>query len=187
MKTIFILLLFTSQLFSQQKIDSIINVSTRNLEIKGISEFFYFAKYCNGGVKILTKDRIDCTIEDGNVYLFWKERNKSFIRKLGLCNNTNIKIKNTVLNFYIKNLNYIKTEKVKRYQTSQNFFSTTDHTCFKKFYIYENSVSSKNEFIEYNTETDQNNPNINYISNNNLKIVMLAKLCEKIILQKKLY
>ncbi len=191
MKTIqLILLFFASQLFAQQSIDSIINLKTLDLQLNGINHFFYFETYCNGGIKMLKLNEKDCSVENSNIYVFWRNNDKDFLQKVSNCTNPVIEISNKIIDFYSSNINTFVKENVERYKTSQDsivankkysFVKMTVHSCFINFHFYINSVFMEKKFDEFDLTNEKKDPNINYKLNKKLKLVELAKMCEKII------
>ena len=73
---ILILLLFSSPIFAQSKIDSIIENKTQELKSIGIKNYFFYNTYCIGSKRLIKIDEIDCSIEGAFIYLFWQEENK---------------------------------------------------------------------------------------------------------------
>ena len=180
MKNLFLtFFLYSTQIFAQTTIDSIISIQTEQLKINKIKTFFYFETYCTGGVKLEELGEIDCSVEDSNIYLFWKVNNQCFLKKVSICATDEIKISNHIFDFYMVNLDQMKNENVKFYQTGENSFNTVSHSCFSKFHFYNNEVLIQKIINEYNL-TGQHD-NLNYEFNNNLRLVILAKLCKKTI------
>jgi hypothetical protein len=175
---ILILLLFSSPIFAQSKVDSIIENKTQELKSIGIKNYFFYNTYCIGSKRLIKIDEIDCSIEGAFIYLFWQEENKSYIQSLGICNNK-IEISNNIFDFFLDNYSKIKDEKVEPYQTDKNSIIGISHSCFKKFIYYDETKEVIVKFDEFNLTTEIECPNINYEINNNLNVVLLSKLCDK--------
>ena len=188
-----IFLFFTSYLFSQESIDSIVIRKTNELESSGIKNYFYFETYCVGSIRIHKPFEIDCSIDDSKIYVFWRNKNDNFVQQLSDCKTSKVEIPNEILDFYLVNKSRIQTQKVEKYKIRKDsiangkkysFVKDVSHSCFSRFHFYNSQLYLKNVIDEFDLTNEDNEPNINYQSNNKLKIVELAKLCENILKQK---
>jgi hypothetical protein len=185
-----IFFLFATQIFAQESIDSIIKTKTKELRLDQIKDFFYFENYCIGSIKIVDTNKIDCSLDHSNLYVFWKKDNKSYVEKIDQCENPKIEIDNKILDFYFKNVTVIKNENVEIYAIGVDSIiknkrykhvKMVSHSCYTEFYFYVNSMLVQKKFDEFNLTTEREEPNINYKQNNELKLVQLGKLCDEII------
>jgi hypothetical protein len=195
MKILILILFITSQIFAQQSIDSIIYYKTNKLKFEGIEDFFYFETYCNGGTKIVKLHEEDCSIENSNIYIFWRNKNKDFLQQVSNCEKPVYEISNKVIDFYTSNINKFELENVKRYEVrpdsivankKYSFLKMVNHSCFKNLHFYFNSTLVKKSFDEFDLTNDKKDSNINYQFNKSLKLVILAEMCEKTIKKRRL-
>jgi len=190
MKIVLILFLLSAQIFAQQSVDSIIESKTKELNSYGVKDFFYFESYCIGGFKIVDGTKIDCSLNNSNLYVFWKKDNKNFVEKIDKCVNPKIEIEDKIFNFYLKNINQIKDESVEKYTIREDSIvgnmkysrvKMVSHSCHSKFHFYVNATLIEKRFDKFNLTTEEVDPNLNYNRNNNLKLVELGKLCDEVI------
>ena len=182
MKTLILaFLLFSISLFAQSNSDSIVSDKTKDLKAKGVKDFFYFETYCNGNFKLIKEGEVSCDGES-EIYVFSNEANKSFLQKVNSCENKKIEIPDNILNYYINHFDEIRNEVVRNYQIDKESTKFASHSCFKKFAFYFNStINITKDFDELDLTTETDEPNINFKSNNSLKLVKLTRLCEKVI------
>lgn len=182
-------LLFVTQFYAQS-IDSIIEKRSENFALSGIKDFFYYERYCVGTVKITEKNVIDCSLQLSNLYVFWKENEKSFFQEINLCESPKIMITNKITEFYLKKSDVIQKENVQRYKTGKDsivgnkiytHIRMSPHGCHSKIYFYDNSDLIEKYICELDLTNETKQQNINFKFNNNLKMVQLAKYCDEII------
>ena len=185
-KKLLFFILFTNFLSAQQtEVDSIISKEVKQLKENGIDKFFFLQKFCVGCDEIITANKVECELKYYQLYLFWQENNKSYFRKIEKCNSKKIKISGNFINkFYIKNIDIIKNENVKEYQTGKDEYIMVDHSSFSKLYFFIDGNLITKQIDYFNLES-QETPNINYEYNNSLKLVKLNRECSKIIRENK--
>jgi hypothetical protein len=182
MKKIILFLLFSINLISAQgtDIDSLISNQIKHLTENKISEFFIVEKFCIGCIA----NESDCDYGNTYLYVFWKDKNESYFRKLDKCNSPQTRISDEIINNYILNINKIEKESVKDYQIGKDDYAIVDHSTVSKFYFRFNGNIIIKEFDYYNLTTENLSPNINYEYNNSLELIKLSKACDKVISKK---
>lgn len=119
-------------------------------------------------------------------YVFWKENNKIYLQKLDNLNKYKpIEIEDFELFTMIdRNLTTIKTEKVLEYQIREGFRKVTLYSypiCKSKLYFQSDKDLLIKEFDQNHlVETgysDGRNKNLNYKSNNKLKMIEIFNIC----------
>ena len=182
MKKIILLFLFFTNLILAQKteIDSIVSKQITVMAENKINEFFIIEKYCDGCI-LHTKKEQKCNYKDSDLYLFWKEENKSYFRKIIKCNNVKIEISDEIFIGYDAKIDKIKSENVKAYQVNKNTFGGCNNTTYSKYYFIINGKLEVKIFDYYALTTLSEMPNINYDYNNSLELVKLDNVCKKII------
>lgn len=184
----FILFLFLSSCATKKNIESKEKLEYR---FQNIYETFdarklnYIAvrKYCNRSFRINESNDKDCSncYPNYSMYIFWTENNKSYIQKFDDCSEFYIlEISKFNTNEFLDNYTVeLQTGKVKRYKVDKETFSTVSHSCFKNYIINDGKLKYENSFDIYDLTGE--NENLNYESNNNLKIVKLDKKLNEII------
>jgi hypothetical protein len=115
------------------------------------------------------------------IYVFWNEKNKSYIQKFDNCSEFNlIEIHNLNPSLFLKrNSKKMQTEKVRKYQIDENTINIVSHSCIKK-YILNDGKSKYEKIFDYYDLTGKNE-NINYNKNKKLKLIILDTKLEKMI------
>ncbi len=199
LKYIFIFLIIFSNLTfgqdSKDKTESYIKKFRKELKKKDVDDFFV-VKHIQYGVAKLSnlnvKDYCDKNQVHYRIYVFWKENNDYWLKVFDNCGGfTSIKLRNEkIVDFYVENLEKIKLDEVERYKLKPDsivngkkysFHSTQSHSPLRYFWFYKDSVKFKKFIDKYDLTTREQTPNINYEKNNNLALVKLNNLCEKII------
>ena len=184
-----ILLLFflfsTGIIIAQGKdIDSAISKELKYLKENKISKFFIIEKDCTGCIKLFKPNEPDCDYGTSNLYVFWKDENECYYRKIDKCNSLSIKITDEIFQNYELKINKIKNESVKAYKTAEDLHVTIDHPLFSRLYFILDGDLIVKQFDNFNLTNESFGPNINYEYNNSLELVKLIKACDKIILKK---
>jgi hypothetical protein len=197
--TLIILLLIFNLTFGQDKNDpteSLIAEFKSEMKKENTSDFFMVKHITYGSARIIDlKDPNSCN-ENGyyfTMYGFWNNGKDSYIKKFDNCGEFNsIKLSDSrTIDFYKKNVEMLKSEKVKSYQLTPDSLgkdglvyksiSSRTHQPLRYFWFFQDSTEFKNDFDKYNLETEEDKKNLNYESNNNLSIVKLNLICEEII------
>jgi hypothetical protein len=181
-KTITLLFLcFSSVTFAQKtEIDSVVSKEIAIMKARGISEFFFKEKFCDGCI-MHNRRKQKCNFKDSDLYVFWKEENNSYFRKLNKCDTVKVKLAAEILVDFDATLTIIKNESVKSYLLNKNTIRGCSHTTYSKYYFIINEILVTMIFDDYSLTTDSEQPNINFAYNNALELIKLDKVCEKII------
>lgn len=196
--TLLILLLIFNPTFGQDKNDpteSLIEKFKSEMKSENVSDFFMVKHITYGTAQIIDLNDPNNCNEKGYyfwMYGFWKNGNKTWIKKYDNCGGFNsVKLTNSkTIEFYRENLENLKKEEVEIYTVKPDsivngkkysFFSTRTHSPQRYFWFFQDSTEFKKHFDKYNLETEENNKNLNYKSNNSLSIVKLNSICEEII------
>ena len=192
------MLLIFNLTFGQEKTDpteSLISEFKSELNEQGISDFFVLKQITYGTANIFDLDDPNsCNPNEiyFTMYAFWKSGNNSYVKKFDNCGAFNsLELSDSKpTEFYQRNIENLKSDKVKPYQTSPariangsvyKSISSRTHQPQRYFWFYQQSKEFKNHFDKYNLTTEKENPNLNYKSNNELSIVKLNAICEEII------
>jgi len=197
--TLISLLLIFNLTFGQDKSDqteSLIAEFKLEMKKENISNFF-MVKHITYGYTILTHKKGDTTpcIPKGhyfNMYGFWKNGNNTWLKKYDNCGGFNaVKLTNSkATDFYKEAIEKLKKEEVEAYIIKRDsiingkkysFVSASNHSALRYFWFFQNSVEFTKKLDKYNLETEEDNRNLNYTSNNNLSIATLNLICEEII------
>ena len=185
---LFILILILSSCASKKSIERK-NISEYKLQ--NISESFdakklsYIGlkKYCDGGVRIEMPNEKDCKncYSENDIYIFWTKNNKSYVQKFDNCSEFNsVEIFDfKPMEFLKNNTTELQTDSVKRFQIDKDTYSTVSHSCFRNYILNDGQTKYKNEFDNYDLTGE--NKNLNYKSNNDLRIILLDKKLNEII------
>lgn len=186
MKKIILLFLFSINLISAQEIntDSIISKQIEILKENKIEEFFVLEKYCIGCVWISNPNGIECDFGTSHIYIFWKDKNESFYKKIDKCNSQKTKVSDKIFNNYLSKIDVIKKEEIKNYQTENGSNVSINHSTFSKFYFMVNGNLFTKSFDYFDLTSSENNPNINYEYNKSLELIKLNNECDKILINK---
>lgn len=200
---IFLIISFigNSQNLSDENLEKLVSNFTKNLAEKKIDTICIYESYCVGCeitfdiLNLNDKERKKlCKDELINqpVFVFWKEKGKTFITKINNCYEySSIEVNNDDFwEIYFVNINVIENEKIKNFEyeiykngkkiSSQIFKDHSDHQNFK--FIVNNKIVAKyfDNFKlkkENNTFTNTTLSNINYNHNNSL---ISKKIIEKL-------
>lgn len=158
---------------------------TKSLQDRGIHKYFYLNKYCLGRTEMFTlKDGSMC-ISKGTyyeVYIFWKEDQQTMVKKIDNCGMYfSLALEDdSIFNFFGENAEAIKNEVVQPYAVAnpENVpaQSSKIHPCHRLFQFHKKSKSYGQEYNLYDLTNESKYENINFESNNALKIVSLEKI-----------
>lgn len=185
--------------FGQEKNDpteSIITEFKTEMKKDNISDFF-IVKHITYGYNFQIYKKGDTTAckSNGynfNMYGFWKKGNDTWIKKYDNCGAFNsVKLSDSkAMDFYIKFFDEIKVEEVERYTIKKDtiidgikhsLHSSKSHSPLRYYWFYKDSTEFDKNFDKYNLTTKAENKNVFYVRNNDLAIVKLNSICEKII------
>ena len=158
------------------------NTTIKDLESKNLN-YIVFNKYSNGSIYLNTSQKDNCFQDSNNEFIvIWLENNISYIQKFNNCYQYNYTIiSNELIDYILKNLNEIETERVKRFSENNISIHILSHSTFKNLFFNINNKKFYNRFDEFDLKNFDDQLNINYNFNKNLKIVHLDKLIEKTI------
>lgn len=177
---------------SKSNIDSLITLVVKEKQMHHIRSFFFLKTTCVGSSYIVKKDTPACLEDNTEVYLFWKENERSYVQKIDNCGFYKpLNIKNAALNFFESNIDAVKQEKVQRYSIKKDSIAKdgkiwksvkmVSHSCFVHFQIYDNEEISYQEFDVLDLTTEEKDKNRHYEFNNALFIVRLNEMCRKVV------
>lgn len=180
----------------QEKLDSIVSEFTKDLKKNGIVKMGYTQHSCVGTRRSVKetkkKDYCNYDIIYYELYLFWQDRARTFIKKFDNCGGYNqLEIKDDFfLNYYSKYKDRIRSERIEPFQTiiingTDTLISTSliDHSCRRKIVFYDGQdtiikyINNFNLLSRFGLE-----PNINFETNSKLMIVEWDKQTSEIIL-----
>ncbi|NIK93215.1 hypothetical protein GZ212_13715 [Mangrovimonas sp. CR14] len=195
---IFLFLIFNLT-FGQEKDDpakSLIEEFKMEMNRENIKNFF-IVKHITYVSKFLIFNKEDSTACNPNGYFFnlygfWKNGNEAWIKKYDNCGGFNsIKLVDSKpVDFFIENIEELKKGEVEIYiikpdsmsnGKKYSYTSTRLHSPQRFFWFFSDSSEFQKNFDKYNLETEEDNKNLNYESNNNLSIAKLNSICEDII------
>jgi len=190
MKTVikFILALVLSSCASKKSIErkSIYEYKLQNIterfDAKKLS-YIGVEKYCIGGVRIEKTNKKDCLncYSKNEIYIFWSESHKTYVQKFDNCSEFNIvEISDfKPKEFLRKNTKELQTDKVKGYKIDEEISLASVHSCFRNFTINDGQIKYEKSFDVL--DLTGKNENLNYKTNNNLKLIELEKKLNGII------
>ena len=168
---IIILLLIFNLTFGQEKIDpteSLISEFKEELRGQNISDFFLIKRITYGTAYVFDLDDPNsCNSNEVyfTMYGFWKKGKDSYVKKFDNCGEFNsLKLSDSEpIDFYLKNIENLKLEKVKPYQTKPDSIanglvykgtSSKTHQPQRYFWFYNKMNEFKNHFDTYNLTTE---------------------------------
>src|SRR5690606_16756195 len=110
------------------------------------------------------------------IITIWKDGKDNYLKRYISANEFSVRTLSDdedLLNFVRVNINEIEAENVKPYELQNGSIMQVNHSCHYRFTINMNSKIIEKVYDNFDLETDQENPNINFISNNALKLVHL--------------
>ena len=173
---------------SAYELDSISKEFLGELKKKGITNIIYYTNYCIGCVR----ENKPCEYQRPfyNSYLIWKKKNKSFIKKFDNCGSYNkVKVTKDVMSFYESHKDTIKSEFIKDFKVksiegkdTSYLYIMVDHSGHSKIIMYD-VIDTIYHHIDYFNlaERSGDDLNVNYLYNQNLKLVELDLIIEKLI------
>jgi len=173
-------------------VDKMVSEFTKSLENRDIDEYFSLNKYCLGTTEMFKlKDGSMCVSKGTyyEVYIFWKEDGKAMIKKIDNCGMYfSLPLFNSeAIEFVDNNRNKLKEGVVKKYEVEnpENIpvKSSKVHSCFREFQFNNENNSFGQTYNLYDLTNESKFKNINFESNNKLKIVTLEKMLESLILE----
>jgi len=115
-----------------------------------------------------------------SVYLIWKDNDTEYIRLFDNCGSYYpIKTSNNnILNYAKENMETLKNDRVKFYQTDKNSVMGVSHSSYKEFLISVGNNEFYNYFDIFNLTSESEKPNLNYLYNQNLKLIKMNSMIE---------
>lgn len=194
-------LLFSTSVSGQTKenVDTLVDDFTTSLRKKGIIKIGFTNHFCVGSLidpkEARKKDYCNYEVIYYEVYVFWQDKGKTFLKKFDNCGPYNqIEIHDSIFfEFFDKYKDIIKNESVEPFQTvtidGNNFTYQTSfaiHSCISEIMYCDNEdtiVKSINHYDLRKNFGDEKKGNVNWIRNNELKIVEWDRLTTAIIRQ----
>jgi len=185
--TLFLTFLGNAQTNQKVSIDQLVLNFIKELQSQKIDSICVYESYCVGYIMTydepLNNDKetcIDDLINDP-VYIFWKEKGKTFLTKINYCwEFSKIDIsKDNFWNLYFSDKKIIQNEKVKPYE-SETFVNSkkvkhtiiVDHSCHQNFRFLVKGKTVEKRFDDFALQEKDDNSegfNINYHHNIDLK------------------
>ena len=155
---------------------------TKRFDSKKV-EYIGVKKYCVGSIRLNSLGPNDCPkcFSKNDIYFFWTENGKFYVQKFDNCSEFN-----TVEIFDFKPTEFLKnntaelqSESVKSYQVDKDTYSTVSHSCFRNYNLNDGQTKYEKKFDTYDLTGEKDN--LNYESNNSLKLIELDNKLNKII------
>ncbi|NOZ74568.1 MAG: hypothetical protein GXO90_04220 [FCB group bacterium] len=192
------ILMFVFNLNGQDRgdIDIIVDDFIKELNHRGINEIGYTKHYCVGYYWAWDneEDRCDYDIIYYEVYLFWRNEGRNYVKKFDNCGQFNhIELETSIFfDFYNSYKDVIKKEEVKPYQVLKIVDKDTtihsiwiDHSCHRELKLYDGDdliIKNIDEFDlsenDFGTDIDAN---INFEFNSTLILVKWSNNIDKVI------
>ena len=173
----------------------------KNTEIKDKSDFTFasitesfdakkinyigFKKNCIGVNRLEKATKINCRncYSKNEIYIFWNDREKSYVQKFDNCSAFNVVIISGFKpnEFLKKNTTELQTNEVGGYKINEDTYLSTAHSCYRNFIVNDGILKFEKGFDVLDLTGE--NENLNYKINNSLKIVALEKILNGIILK----
>ena len=169
-------------------VDGLVSEFTKSLENRGIGEYFYMNKYCDGTTEMFKLEDGSMCASKGThyeVYIFWMEENQAMIKKIDNCGMYfSLPLHNTtVLDFVTNNTRQLENGKVKKYEVKnpENVPAKRSkvHRCHRLFKFTIDNESFGQSYNLYDLTNESKFENLNFDTNNNLEIVTLEKMIEE--------
>lgn len=172
------------------RVDEMVLEFTKSLENRDVYEYFSLNKYCLGTTEMFQLEDGSMCVSKGTyyeVYIFWKEENQAMIKKIDNCGMYfSLPLSNSeAIEFIDNNSNKLKEEEVKKYEIENPenvpVKRSKVHSCFREFQFNNENNSFSQTYNLYDLTNESKFENINFESNNKLKIVTLEKMLENLI------
>jgi hypothetical protein len=184
-----VLLLLSSLSYAQHDetyVDKLVSEFTTNLKNRNINTYLLSKRYCEGRIEIFKLENGRMCSSKGTyyaVYVFWEEGDKAMIKKIDNCGLFySLELNDDgVMAFIIQHKNEIKNNPVKPYKmataASGPISSTEIHSCKREVTFQDDLATSlEQSYRLFDLTNDAKEANLNYASNNRLKVVELDKL-----------
>lgn len=154
------------------------------LKSKKVETFFQFKKSNYNDVGIYNENDCYAFYE---IYVFWENDGKNYLKKFNDCNYyKTFEISNSkVIQYFKRNKDKIKNEIVKEYTIKENdsisITMNVSHSAIDKLIFEDINRIFEKEFEPFNLTTDKKEKNIYYKYNNELSLIKLTKMCNKVI------
>lgn len=178
---------------TEDKFDSLrVDISSKLIK-KGIKNFFFLSKSYRQNVEIVNEEKDTSEtvyLNDFTAYVFWKDGSKRFIQKFDFRDQFNQAELHEFKAFELieKNIKTIKSEKVLDYETMEDgkiVITVIPNEPKIKFNFNVGSNLFESNFHESTlVKSDYENganENLNYKVNNELILIRLFKLCQKVV------
>lgn len=115
-----------------------------------------------------------------SVYLIWKDNGIDYIQLFDNCGSFYpVKMSNNdILNFAKDHTDILKNERVKYYQIDKNSVMGVSHSSYKEFLISVGQHEFYNYFDTFNLTSKAEEPNLNYLYNQNLQLIKMNNMIE---------
>jgi hypothetical protein len=170
-------------------VESQIETFIQTLETKGVTNYFYTQRVCNGTIEMFVMPDGSRCFSSGDyvtTFVLWKEQDIAFIKKIDNCSMfTSVPlVENTLFDYAMKHFNTIKNKPVLPYEVSRKK-SPTQRTqienCMRRFYFEKNKQSFEQSYKMIDITTVSEEKNIHYDYNTQLEIVHLDARLDTVI------
>ena len=196
---VLVLLLVFADSFGQDKGEDQTQVLIARFEQEmredSITSYFILKKIRYGTVRLIDLgDPNSCRTNEYyfSMYGFWKNGNDTWIKKYDNCGAYNaLKLPDSKpMDFFQANLDQLKNQEVKRYNTRTDSSGNSDsylpfvwqsHSPLRFYWFNHGMTRFDKNFATFNLSTNSESVNVNYEYNNSLALVTLNALCEDLI------
>jgi len=187
---------FTSVAFAQHKeewVDLQIENIQSQFDTKGITEYFIFQLYTQGGTYITNKVDNKCDPSPFSTkYMFWKEGDKNWIKRISECGiSSDVQLTGfKPLDFVIKHISSIENECVLHYSYKPTkqidgktyvYFVARNHTPQRVFNFHILNRTSTKRINTFNLTNSEDKINLHFEYNNALPMGALSSECTGIV------
>ena len=175
---------------SRQNIKSSIHIAEiqKSMRNKGVTDYFIVEHIQYGLITLVKKgySKEKVCLPNGtyySLYVFWSKNESNYIQKLDNCGGFEPIITNNLnpIEFYKKNSRDIINSKVVQYQTGYDSYSNLTHQPLRYFWFVKQNENFTTDFDTFDLTTDEDEPNLNYVKNNQQPIVKLNDISENLI------
>jgi len=181
-----VLLLLSSLGYAQHDeayVDKLVSEFTASLTGRNINTYLLSKRYCEGRIEMFKLENGRMCSSKGTyyaVYLFWNENDNAMIKKIDNCGLFySLELNDDgVMTFINQHKNEIKNNPVKPYKmataASGPISSTEIHSCKREIAFQDELANSfEQSFRLFDLTNDAKEANLNFASNNELKVVEL--------------
>lgn len=182
---LFLLLNLTLYGQDEKSNKSVDNAIKATLVAKGIRNYFSYSIY-DRPINYVEETTNEISIVfEVRTYIFWKEKGKYYIQKTDkVTSYDHMEIDASIFNFALNNITKINAEKVKPYkekQGNQLVEIVSSSPSYMAFDFNINKFKFNKEIKFFDLYNEPNFKNYNYQYNQQLKLIQLRNLCDKLV------